>query len=72
MHEIQDKTIEVVLSSAIAFVGFFTKRTFNAYDEKLVKLEVRHEDILHLLNKIDKDVVRLNTLMETDEWKKQR
>lgn len=72
MHEIQDKTIEIVLGSIVAFMGFFSKRAFKAYDDKFEKVESKHEDILIMLNKIDREMVRLNTLMEKEEWKKKR
>jgi len=64
-HQLTDKVEEIVLAAFVAFTAFFGKRTLSQYDRRIAKTEAKNEEVLKVLQRIDKEVVKIATKLES-------
>ena len=64
MDLLKNHIFETVVTSVLAIVPIFVKKTLNGYDKRLNKSDEVSELILRKLHKIDKEVTRVATIIE--------
>jgi len=59
-----EKFFELLLGAFLAIVAFFSKRTLNGYDRRILETERKQDRILRSIVEIEKSLVKVATRLE--------